>query len=136
MAFPNGSKWFIDDDNDIKQKYTLTELTATDASQLGMAEVYTGNAFPDITIFVRYPKNQPPKQPGGYLSVLAADINSVVETASTKEIEITFFKGEIISHFHRGTYGGKKRSYRRTIKTRKRNIRRRRRTNNRRNAKK
>jgi hypothetical protein len=104
MAFPERSKFFndgADDDNDIKKRYALTELTEDDARQLAMAEVYTGDAFPDNTIFVRYPKNQPPNQPGGYLSVLAADIDSVVQTASTMGIEITFFKGEKNPNFKR-----------------------------------
>jgi len=100
--FPNGSKWFVDDesdDNDIKHRYTLTEMTLQELKSWGDTAkpppaVYTGDAFPDNTIFVRYPKNQPPTQPGGYLSVLAADINSVVQTASTMKIDITFFKGE------------------------------------------
>lgn len=99
MEFPSNSQWFIDVDDDvIKKIYTLTETTLEELKKWEpdpLPAVYHNSAeFPENTSFVRYPNNQPPKQPGGYLSVLAQDLDSVVNSARGYNIAITFFKGE------------------------------------------
>jgi hypothetical protein len=99
MAFPSNSQWVTDVNDDfIKTLYTLTETTAEELKQwkpVPPPAVYHNSAeFPENTSFVRYPNNQPPKQPGGYLSVLAQDLDSVVNSARGYNIAITFFKGE------------------------------------------
>jgi hypothetical protein len=104
MSFPNGSFFLADDDHDdnpIKQKYTLTEMTLPDLKLWNDAAdpppaVYNEEfkSEPDNTIFVRFPREG--NLSGGYLSVLAKDLDSVATSAG--EIAITFFKGEKFIH--------------------------------------
>ena len=99
MAWPSNSEWVIDVNDDvIKKIYTLTETTAEELKQWkpvpppAVYHVYHDSAeFPQNTCFVRYPNNPKIKQPGGYLSLLAEDIDSV---KGDDDDTITFFKGE------------------------------------------
>ena len=104
MSFPNGSFFLDDDDHDdnpIKQKYTLTEMTLPDLKLWNDAAdpppaVYNEQfkSEPDNTILVRFPREG--NLSGGYLSVLAKDLDSVATSAG--ETAITFFKGEKFIH--------------------------------------
>ena len=104
MSFPNGSFFLTDDDHDdnpIKQKYTLTEMTLPDLKLWNDAAdpppaVYNEKfkSEPDNTILVRFPREG--NLSGGYLSVLAKDLDSVATSAG--ETAITFFKGEKFIH--------------------------------------
>lgn len=115
MPFPTNSHWYSDGPatSVIFQKYVLTEMPleqikswSNEANPKPDVFVFSKDIppfqhkFPNNTIFVRLPKDQPPGQAGGYLSVLAQDIDYLIngDDRDNYNIEMTFFQGCKIIH--------------------------------------
>jgi hypothetical protein len=115
MSFPTNSHWYSDGPatSVIFQRYVLTEMPleqikswSNEANPKPDVFVFSKDIppfqhkFPNNTIFVRFPVDQPPGQPGGYLSVLAQDIDDLIEVNDryNYNIEMTFFKGCKVIH--------------------------------------
>ena len=104
MSFPIGSYYDTDKEdgtNDLIDHYTLIEMSKenmiaeSDAANRealkhvlnNTYQVYTpGNGVPNKTVFVRYPKDQPPGSVGAYVSMLPSDLHEQLKIANNADI--------------------------------------------------
>ena len=112
MAFPKGSRWFIDDfgasgkdidGNIIDTVYSLHTTTREEVKALendyskdvGVYDPNRGEK-PEYSVFVKYPKGTKEGENSGYLSINPNQLDETLEQAKKFNVDVELFHGTLL----------------------------------------